>query len=198
MTVSPEQENTVLRLWLLLRRVGDALGLCQDLVYSKYGLTSEQVAVLAAMKSRGPLRPSEFASILERSPNSMSMLIDRMVKTGLVRRTRDRKDRRVVFVSMTDKGREAVEPAVPTGWQFIHKVVSPLSYDDQRALADMLETVKCELYGYLNPEMDIAEIRKKSLTGDPNLYKRAVKNVLPSGYEAKRKPREKGKTVGRK
>jgi DNA-binding MarR family transcriptional regulator len=187
MTVSPEQENTVLRLWLLLRRVGDALGLCQDLVYSKYGLTSEQVAVLAAVKSRGPLRPSEFASILERSPNSMSMLIDRMVKTGLVRRTRDRKDRRVVFVSMTDKGREAVEPAVPTGWQFIHKVLSPLSYDDQRSLADMLETVKCELYGYLNPEMDIAEIRKKSLTGDPNLYKRAVKNVLPPGYEAKRR-----------
>ena len=198
MTVSPEQENTVLRLWLLLRRVGDALGLCQDLVYSKYGLTSEQVAVLAAMKSRGPLRPSEFASILERSPNSMSMIIDRMVKAGLVRRTRDRKDRRVVFVSMTDKGREAVEPAVPTGWQFIHKVVSPLSYDDQRALADMLETVKCELYGYLNPEMDIAEIRKKSLTGDPNLYKRAVKNVLPSGYEAKRNHRERSKTVRRK
>jgi len=195
MAINSEQENTVLRLWLLLRRVGDALGLCQDLVYSKYGLTSEQVAVLAAIKSRGPLRPSEFSSILERSPNSMSMIIDRMVKTGLVRRTRDRKDRRAVFVSMTDKGREAVEPAVPTGWQFIHKILSPLSYDDQRALADMLETLKCELVGYLNPEMDMAEITKKSLTGDPNLYKRMVKDVLPSGYEAKRKSREKQKTV---
>jgi len=195
MAISSEQENTVLRLWLLLRRVGDALGLCQDLVYSKYGLTSEQVAVLAAIKSRGPLRPSEFSSILERSPNSMSMIVDRMVKTGLVRRTRDRKDRRAVFVSMTDKGREAVEPALPTGWQFIHKVLSPLSYDDQRALADMLETLKCELVGYLNPEMDMAEITKKSLTGDPNLYRRMVKNVLPSGYETKGKSREKQKTV---
>jgi len=195
MAINSEQENTVLRLWLLLRRVGDALGLCQDLVYSKYGLTSEQVAVLAAIKSRGPLRPSEFSSILERSPNSMSMIIDRMVKTGLVRRTRDRKDRRAVFVSMTDKGRETVEPAVPTGWQFIHKILSPLSPDDQRALADMLETLKCELVGYLNPEMDMAEITKKSLTGDPNLYKRMVKDVLPSGYEAKRKSREKQKTV---
>ena len=195
MTVSAEQENTVLRLWLLLRRVGDALGLCQDLIYSKYGLTSEQVAVLAAIKSRGPLRPSEFSSILERSPNSMSMIIDRMVKAGLVRRTRDRKDRRAVSVNMTDKGREAVEPAVPTGWQFIHKVLSPLSYDDQRALADMLETVKCELVGYLNPEMDIAEVAKKSLTRDPNLYRRMMKNVLPSGYEAKRKPSEKRRTV---
>jgi DNA-binding MarR family transcriptional regulator len=198
MAVSPEQENTILRLWLLLRRVGDTLGLCQDLAYSKYGLTSEQVGVLAAIKSRGPLRPSEFASILERSPNSMSMLIDRMVKAGLVRRTRDRKDRRVVFVTMTDKGRKGVDPAVPTGWDMIHKVLSPLSYGDQRSLADMLETVKCELVGYLNPEMDMAEIRKKSLTGDPNLYKRAAKNVLPSGYEAKRKPGEKRKTVRRK
>jgi MarR family 2-MHQ and catechol resistance regulon transcriptional repressor len=187
MTVNSEQENTILRLWLLLRRVGDALGLCQDLVYGKYGLTTEQFGVLASIKARGPLRPLDLASILERSPNSMSMIVDRMVKAGLVRRTRDRKDRRAVFVSMTDKGREAVEPAIPAGWEFIHKVVSPLSYDDQRALASMLETVKCELTGYLNPEMDTAEIMKKSLTGDPDLYKRMVKKILSSGYESKRK-----------
>ena len=187
MAVNSEQENTILRLWLLLRRVGDALGLCQDMVYGKYGLTTEQFGVLASIKSRGPLRPLDLALILERSPNSMSMIVDRMVKAGLVRRTRDRKDRRAVFVSMTDKGREAVEPAIPAGWEFIHKVVSPLSYDDQRALASMLETVKCELVGYLNPEMDTAAIMKKSLTGDPDLYKRMVKKVLPSGYDSKRK-----------
>jgi DNA-binding PadR family transcriptional regulator len=109
-----------------------------------------------------------------------------MVKAGLVRRTRDRKDRRAVFVSMTDKGREAVNSAAPAGWEFIHKLLSPLSYDEQRALASMLETVKCELVGYLNPEMDMAEIIKNSFTKDPDLYKRLVKNVLPPGYEAKR------------
>jgi DNA-binding MarR family transcriptional regulator len=187
MAVNPEQEKTVLRLWLLLRRVGDALNLCQDLVYSKWGLTTEQSGVLAAIKSRGSLRLADLASILERSPNSMSMLIDRMVKAGLVRRTRDRKDRRAVFVSMTDKGSEAIDPAVPAGWQLIHKMLSPLSYDDQRALADMLETVKSELVGYLNPEMDRAEIFRKSLTRDPGSYKRLVKNVLPLGYEARGK-----------
>jgi DNA-binding MarR family transcriptional regulator len=47
------------------------------------------------------------------------MLIDRMVKAGLVRRTRDRKDRRVVTVFMTEKGKTAVEPAIPAGWEFI-------------------------------------------------------------------------------
>ena len=191
MAVNAEQEKTILRLWLLLRRVGDQLSVCQDLVYSTCGLTTEQFGVLASIKSRGPLRPLDLAQLLERSPNSMSMIVDRMVKAGLVRRTRDRKDRRAVFVSMTEKGRQAVEPAIPAGWEFIHRVVSPLSYDDQRALAGMLEMVKRELGSYLNPEMDMREITKRSLTEDPDLYKRMTKNVLPSGYEAKRKRRKK-------
>jgi len=180
MAVNPESEEKILRLWMLLRRVGDALGLCHDLLYSKYGLTWEQVSVLAAIKSRGPLRPSDLALILERTPNSTSMLVDRMVKGGLVTRKRDRKDRRVVTVSLTSKGEAAVEPAIPAGWEFIHQILIPLSNDELSALTSMLETIKCELIAYVNPEMDRAEIIKKSLTADPDLYKRMVKNILAS------------------
>ena len=186
MAVDIEQENIVLRLWLLLRRVCDTLMLCQDSIFSKYGLTTEQWGVLTAIKARGALRPSDLASLLERSPNSMSMQIDRMVKAGLVRRTRDRKDRRVVTVSFTEKGKTAVEPAIPAGWEFIHDVVSQLSDNEQRDLASSLERVKYELDSYLDPEMDMAEIIKNSFTNDPDLYKRMMKNLLPPGYEAKR------------
>ena len=187
MAVDIEQENIVLRLWLLLRRVGDKLERCQDSVYGKYGLTLEQFGVLACIKSRGPLRPSDLADLLERSPNSVSMQIDRMVKAGLVRRTRDRKDRRVVTVSFTENGKTAVEPAIPAGWEFIHGVLSTLSDNEQRDLANSLERLKCELDSCLDPEMDMAEIAKDSLTNDPDLYKRMVKNSLPPGYEAKRR-----------
>ncbi len=190
MTVNSESENTVLRIWLLLRRVGDTLALCQDSVYGKYGLTTEQFGILASLKSRGPLRPSDLSQILERTPNSISMLIDRMVKSGLVRRTRDRKDRRTVTVSLTGKGEAAVEPAVPAGWEFIHQILSSLSINDQRSFADMLETVKCELTGYLNPDMDKAEIIKNSFTKRPDLYKQMLSNVLPPGYKAKHKHKE--------
>ena len=196
MTINTEQENTVLRLWLLLRRIGDTLVRCQDLIFSKYGLTTEQWGVLTSIKSRGALRPSDLADILERTPNSMSMLIDRMVKAGLVRRTRDRKDRRVVIVSMTEKGRTVVGPAIPECWEFIHEALLSLSNDEQHDLADMLERVKCELDSYLDPEMDKAEILQKSLTNDPDIYKRMVKNLLPPGYEAKRVAAERtGKSV---
>jgi DNA-binding MarR family transcriptional regulator len=197
MAINYERERTVFRLWLLLRRVGDALHLCQDSVFGKYGLSTEQVGVLAAIESTGPLRPIDLASTLERAPNSMSMLVDRMVKAGLVRRTRDRKDRRAVFVSITDKGREAIEPAFPAGWEFIHKALSPLSYDEQGALANMLEAIKSELLSCLNPEMDIAEIAKKSVTREPDLYKRVSEKLLPRGYEAKRMEGGKSQAVCR-
>jgi DNA-binding transcriptional regulator GbsR (MarR family) len=144
------------------------------------------------------MRPVDIAKLLERAPNSMSMLVDRMVKAGLVRRTRDRKDRRAVFVSLTNKGNEAVEPAIPAVWEFMNRFLSAVSYDEQRALADTLETLKCELTSYLNPEMDKAEIIKKSLTKDPSLYRRMLKTFLPAGYELKLNRGEKGKTVGRK
>jgi DNA-binding MarR family transcriptional regulator len=195
MAVNSQKENTIVRLWFLLRRVGHQLSLSEDLVYSRYGLTSEQFGVLGCIKSRGPLRPVDLASMLERGPNSMSMLVDRMVKAGLVRRTRDRRDRRAVFVSMADKGRQALAPAAPAGWEFMNKLLSPLSHDEQRALASMLETVKCELAGYLNPEMDKMKIAKHSFTKDPNLYKRLVKNIFAPGYEARREGTAKRKTA---
>jgi len=194
MVTNSESGNTVLRLWLLLQRTRDALVLCQDSIFKEYGLTTEQFGVVASVKSRGgSLRPSDMASILERSPNSVSMLVDRMVKAGLVKRIRDRSDRRVVNVTLTNKAEKAIGAAMPVGWEFIQKILSPLSYKDQHALVGLLETLKCELTGYLNPEVDMMEIIKKSVTSQPRIYERMIKNIFPSSSTGKRRGGKKGK-----
>jgi DNA-binding MarR family transcriptional regulator len=199
MAVNSESKNTVLRLWLLLHRVRDVLSLCEDSIFREYGITTEQFSVLAAVKTRGgsvsSVRIIDLVDALERSPNSVSMLVDRMVKAGLVRRTRDRRDRRAVRVSLTSKGENAVKSAAPAGWELIQKILSPLSDKDKQALASMLEIVKCEALGYLNPEVDMAEIVKNSATNQPHLYERMVKYVFPSGSEVKRQGGKKGKTL---
>lgn len=186
MAMNSESGNTVLRLWLLLHRVRDALFLCEDSVFNEYGLTTEQFTLLAAVKgSGGSLRPSDLASYMERSPNSVSMLVDRMVKAGLVKRTRNRKDRRVVNVTLTGKAEKAVGQAAPAGWELVQKLLSPVSDEDRRALASLLETIKCECLGYLYPGVDTAEIAKGSVTSRPDLYKEWTK-TFPSGAQAKR------------
>jgi hypothetical protein len=105
-----------------------------------------------------------------------------MVKAGLVRRARDRKEHRLVNVSLTSKGENALRPAAPAGWEFIQKILSALSDKDKQALNSMLEVVKCEVDAYLNPEADMTKIIEDSYTKQPGLYERMVKSVFPSGH----------------
>lgn len=183
-----QSENTVLRLWLLLHRVRDVLVRCEDSIYSQYGVTYEQFKVLGQLKGHGgSMRVIDIARSLECAPNGVSTLVDRMVKAGLVRRTRGKIDRRVVYVSLTSKGENALKLALPAGWEFIQKMLSPISDKDKNALAGLLERLKCDLLGYLNPKVDMAEIIRNSPTNKSNLYELMVKNVLPSGSETKRR-----------
>jgi len=182
-----------------MHRARHMMALCEDSIFAEYGITNEQFMVLGTVRSNGgSLRPTDLAFFLERSQNAISMLVDRMVKAGLVRKTRDKRDRRVVRVTLTSKGANAVELAIPAQWNLTQKILSRLSQKDKRALASMLETVKCECLGYLNPEMDVAEIIKNSVTRPPRLPRlsgRTLKDLIASGFEAKPKDREKVKTT---
>jgi len=196
MAVKSASANTVLRLWILLHRVRDVLVRCEDSIFSQYGITYEQFKVLGQTKVRGgSARMIDLAHGLECAPNSVSTLVDRMVKAGLVRRTRGKIDRRVVYVSLTSKGENALELATPAGWELIKKILSSISEKDKDALASLLETLKCKSLGYLNPEVDLAEIIENSVTNQPNLYELMVKNVAPLGSKAKRRIEKKGKVI---
>ncbi len=156
MMVNSKSENGVLNLWFLLHRVHDLLRTCEDGVFGEYGLTTEQFGVLMTVKYLdGHVRPTDIARWTGRSTNSVSMIVDRMVKAGLLRRVRDRGDRRVVNVFITNKAEDALKPATPAGLELIHKILSQLSDDDRRTLASLLETLKYKSLEYLNPGADI-------------------------------------------
>jgi DNA-binding MarR family transcriptional regulator len=197
MTANSESENLVLRLWFITHRTRDALRSCEDNVFGKYGLTAEQYAVLAVMKLLdGPVRVTDLARGLERSTNSVSMIVDRMVKAGLVRRIRDKGDRRVVHVIITSKGENAFKPATVAGFEFIQEIMSPLSHEDKRTFVSLHELVKYRALKYLNPKVDIEEIRRNDITNQPNLMKRLRQHISTSTLEAKRQGGKKRKPIG--
>lgn len=196
MTVNYESEKLVLRLWYMTHRTCDWLRRCEDQVFGEYKLTKEQYAVLSTIKYLDePVRITDIARWLERSTNSVSMIVDRMVKVGLLRRERARGDRREVRVFITNKGETAFKPAILAGWEFIGKILSPLSYEDMHTLLSLLETVKYRAFEYLNPGVDIEEMRRNEITGQANLVERLVQYTSSSTPEAKRQGGEKGKAL---
>ncbi len=196
MTVNSESENLVLKLWFLLHRVRDVIMSCEDQVFGEHKLTTERYAVLALTKlSDGPVRPTDLAQWLGRSPNSVSMLVDRMVKAGLIRRVRNRSDRRVVRLIMTSKGENALKPASVAGLEFIRKILSPLSYEDKHTFAKLLETTKHQALQCLNHRVDIEEVEGNDITNYPDLMNRLFQYISTSIPEAQGRGGRKGKTI---
>jgi DNA-binding MarR family transcriptional regulator len=170
--------------------------MCEDRIYSEYNLTTEQYGLLAAMiYLGGSARPTDMAKWLGRSTNSVSMLVDRMVKAGLLKRVRDRGDRRVVNVFITSKGENALQPATRAGWEFIQKITSSLTYEDRHTFIKLHDTLRYEIFKYLNPGVNVEEMARNEDESHASLMERLVQYALPSTPEAKRQGDEKGKPI---
>jgi len=181
--------------WVLLRQTYNLILKCEDQVFSEYELTTEQHTVLMAIKNiKGPVRITDIARWLDRSANSISMIVDRMVKAGLVKRARDRKDRRTVFVSMSGKAEMLYTPATAAGWALVQEILSPLSDHDKRTLIKLLEKVRDKTYGYLESE-EVAEEVRRSETEMTQFRREVAKSKRLSVPESKRQGAKKNGVI---
>lgn len=87
-----------------LRRIVKALHSFSQDVYRKYGLTAPQLWVLKTLQRDGRLSAGQLAQALAVHQSSLSILIDRLEKRGLVTRVRARGDGRFVLIELTRRG----------------------------------------------------------------------------------------------
>jgi DNA-binding MarR family transcriptional regulator len=73
-------------------------------VLEEWDLTYPQYLVLVELWSRGPLTVSELGADLALDSGTLSPLLGRMERAGLITRDRDRPDARVVTVTLTARG----------------------------------------------------------------------------------------------
>jgi DNA-binding MarR family transcriptional regulator len=89
------------------------------------------------------LRMNELAELILYSKSGLTRVIDRMEKTGLVRRHRPDNDRRSIFVIETPKGRRAMEQARTQHHDWIEQNFSGLLADtDIKALTRAFEKLR--------------------------------------------------------
>jgi DNA-binding MarR family transcriptional regulator len=69
-------------------------------------LTPRMLAVVQHLAASGPLTVGELATHLRLSKAAATELVNRVEERGLIDRLRDDRDRRRVFVWLTDKGRD--------------------------------------------------------------------------------------------
>jgi MarR family 2-MHQ and catechol resistance regulon transcriptional repressor len=129
-----QEEVRALDAWLKLVRATDSLG-ARLLGRAAFGdLTPRQFGVLESLYHMGPMRPGEISAKLLKSGGNITLVVDNLEKSGLVRRQRDSDDRRVVVVSLTEKGRERIGSIFPGHVADIVEEMSILTAEEQETL----------------------------------------------------------------
>ena len=94
-----------------LRRIFKAIQDYSQEVSNKFGITGPQLWALKTISQNESLYLSELGKRMYLHPSTITGLIDRLEKKGYVERSRDQKDRRVIYVQLTPKGKRIVKKA---------------------------------------------------------------------------------------
>ena len=130
-------------LWALLSQASNALGRVADSELSQAGISMMQAAVLVFVKnSKEPVIPAHISRWLFREPHTVSQLLLRMEKQGLVKRTKDLDRKNQVRITLTEKGEKAFQQQ--SEMRGIGRILSTLTPEECNKLGASLKKLRDE------------------------------------------------------
>lgn len=150
MTEATAHKNSP-RMFHLLHRVHQALFRASDRILGQeLGITTTQSAVLLYLKRRDSASMGELATAVGLKITSMSGLVDRMEKKGLVSRQRSIVDRRTMEIALTSEGRELLVLAEPlvagSNEELVRKIATVADVGAFAAACDVIINASEDLY----------------------------------------------------
>lgn len=92
----------------LIREINSKLNHSIKNEFKDTGLTVPQIMVLKALSKGNKLKISEISKELSLVNSTVSGIIDRLEKQDIVSRIRSEKDRRIVYIELSNKGNEII------------------------------------------------------------------------------------------
>lgn len=96
--------NSIDTVLVALRRVIRATDLHSKYLAKTTGLTAPQILLLQTIRDRGAVTIGELATNMSLSQATVTTIMDRLEKRGLVQRERSQEDKRKVHAYLTDEG----------------------------------------------------------------------------------------------
>ena len=122
-----------------LRRIMRATDLQSQQLSRQSGLTVPQLLVMQAIAKEGSPSTSTLARHIVVSQATVTRIIDRLERDGLVKREKSSKDKRVVNVRLTDAGNAKLEVAPePLQAEFLRRYRELESWEQQMLKSSLL------------------------------------------------------------
>lgn len=133
------QHDTNREIIFSIRRLIQARELYTKELNRAYQVSASQLNCILTLYENGPLPPSRIAKDMMVKSSTVTGVVDRLEQKGLVRRTRNSPDRRVINVELTEAGIRLAENAPPPIQQ---KIIDGLSTLTERQVNRIVKALQ--------------------------------------------------------
>jgi DNA-binding MarR family transcriptional regulator len=140
----PDLDVAPLQVLSRVSRLARHLDIARRSAFTAHGLEPWEFDVLSALRRAGPpfqLTPGALLRATLVTSGTMTNRVDRLETAGLVYREPDPRDRRGVLVTLSERGRTAVDAAFADLLQRERALLSRLGPEQQTQLAHLLRTL---------------------------------------------------------
>jgi MarR family 2-MHQ and catechol resistance regulon transcriptional repressor len=127
--------------WLVMMKAMRALTRYAAAGIEDTGLGLSDFGVLEVLLHKGPLPVNTIGPIVDLTPGSISIAVDRLFAKGLVSRVESTEDRRVRIIALTPRGKDLIVSAFRKHSGQMRRVFSELSSEELRCLEAALKKV---------------------------------------------------------
>jgi DNA-binding MarR family transcriptional regulator len=132
------------KLWILLHQAKEYVLKVRVNELKKIGLSVPEAGTLyvtkAIEKTEGKATPSKIAKGMLRQHHTVTALLKRMEKKGLITRNTDLDNRSTLIIRLTEKGEKALKQSYTR--DSLHSVMSTLSEDEKERLEEYLLKIR--------------------------------------------------------
>ena len=127
--------------WLVMMKAMRALTKYAAADIEETGLGLTDFGVLEVLLHKGPLPVNTIGPIVDLTPGSISIAVDRLFAKGLVSRVESAEDRRVRMVALTPRGKDLIVAAFRKHSGQMKRLFSELSSEELRGFEVALKKV---------------------------------------------------------
>ncbi|KTD66894.1 MULTISPECIES: MarR family winged helix-turn-helix transcriptional regulator [Legionella] len=137
-TAAQQSEQRSKSIILALRKIMQQMDYHSRRLNKCYGLTVPQIVCLYEIYENGRMTISALSKKIYLSMSTIVGVIDRLEEKQFVNRTRDIQDRRIIYIDITEKGKEFVSAAPYLLHNRLNDNLQVLTVEEQIALANSI------------------------------------------------------------
>ena len=128
-----------LKLYIVLSRANKAINEVTNQFFQQKGLNPTEFAVLELLYHKGRQPLQKIGSKILLASGSITYVVDKLEKRGLIKRVSCPTDRRVTYAEITEEGDKFMEEIFPEHEKNLHELMNALTPEEKEIAIELLK-----------------------------------------------------------